>query len=118
MRGGAVPGPLARDCGVGHERRMADQALDPAEALRELPDRRAPDGVHGFLLAPHQEGHHRAEVAHLPLGQVVRRVVAQAGEVDAGDLGMAGQELGDENPFGGRDVCKLWMRGAFHRDDE
>src|SRR5919108_5830292 len=54
-----------------HARGVLDEALDAAEALRQLPDRGAADQLHRFLLGGGEEGDHPAEVAHLPGGDLV-----------------------------------------------
>ena len=58
---------------VRHPRRLLDQALDPAEALRQLPDLRAGDQCDGFLLARREERDHAAEVPHLRRGELMAR---------------------------------------------
>src|SRR5215216_6833466 len=53
--------------GVRHARGVLDQALDSAEALRELPDLRSRHELDGRLFGLHQERDHPAEVVHLAL---------------------------------------------------
>ena len=67
-----------RGRGVRHLRGLLDEALDAAEALRELPDLRATDDRDRLLLASDEERDHAAEVAHLPGGELVSRMAAEA----------------------------------------
>ena len=53
---------------------MLDHALDAAERLGELEELRSPDELHRRLLRVGQERDHPAEVAHLPLGDLVAGV--------------------------------------------
>src|SRR6187397_3585975 len=50
---------------VGHSCGMLDEALDAAEALRELPDPRLRYEVDCLLLIAEEERDHAAEVLHL-----------------------------------------------------
>src|SRR6266508_6376761 len=80
--------------GVGHPRRMLDQALDSAQALGEDPDVRAPDDLNRLLLRLDEERDHAAEVAHLAGGDVVARVIRQSRVERTLDGRVTRQELG------------------------
>ena len=62
-----------------HPRRVLDQALDAAERLGELEELRPPDELDGLLLGLGEERDHPAEVAHLPLRDLVAGVRREAG---------------------------------------
>ncbi len=72
-----------RDAGVGHDRRMLDQAFHPAQALRQGEDPHVLQEAPGAgQVATQVEGDHPAEATHLPFRQLMLRVRSQAGVVD------------------------------------
>src|SRR5689334_9346610 len=69
--------------GVGHDRRVFDQAFHAAQALGQGEDLHVLKEAFGTSqVAVEVDGNHPAETAHLPLGQFVLRVRWQAGVVD------------------------------------
>ena len=79
--------PLGRHGRVRHRRRMRDERLDAAEALGQ---RHQPDAVADParpLERARIERHHPAEAAHLPLRQLVLRMIRQPGIDDPLDPG-------------------------------
>ena len=79
-----------------HQARVLDQALHPAEALAELPDPGCLDHRPRGLLAPVElEAHHPAEIAHLPSGELVLRVIGQAGVMNPTDRFVLGEPRRD-----------------------
>ena len=101
------------DAGVRHPSGVLDQRLHAAQRLPEREDADAPAHLERALLAVAQpEGDHAAEAGHLPSGEVVARMLGQAGVEHLRDRGVAGQELDD--PLG---VCAVTLHPDAERLD-
>ena len=86
MRSDGTSSAVPDDRRVGHQARVLDERLDPAEGLAEDPQLGLGADLRGDVLAaPDPERDHASEPLHLPGGDVVVGVVGQAGVVHGGD---------------------------------
>jgi SufS family cysteine desulfurase len=85
-----------RDGGVGHDRRMLDQTLDAAQALRQGEEFTAvQEALRAGQIGRQFDGDHAAEATHLSLCQRMLRMRGEAGVADPPDFWLHFQPGGE-----------------------